>query len=691
MNRRMQSVADYLLKEIGSQKNRLFLWIPVCIGIGIILYFSKTVTPPPSIAIIACANICIGALICRYFYNRNSHPLVNLSFYYICLVFGFIFLGLCLAAIRDYTVKTPVLKKDTFAEIEGTIESIYLLPNEKAKQIILKDITIIDDKDIQFKTVRLRSYHFKGNDWESGDRVRLTGRFLAPREPVIPDGFDFREKARFDGLSATGFTIRDAVLLEKSTGDHNILNNIRQSIAQSIYQNMDNQTAGVALALLTGELSGISKDDKEAMRASGLAHILAISGLHIGLVAGCVFFFIRLILSAIPNLALYVPIKKWAALLAIITAFSYMVLAGATVPTVRAFIMTALVLTAVILDRSAINLRLVALAAIIVMIMTPEAILGPSFQLSFAAVTALIAFYQGAGRRWLTNANAFHPLWKPFYYLTRIIATTIIATLATAPFSIAFFNRLAVYSVLSNILAMPLMTLLVMPFGLLSIILMPFNAADLIWPAMEFGLKNILIIAQAIADYEYADIYLPSFNSIQMALVGFSFIILVLWQGHLRWIGAVIITSILIANSYQDFHRIYINDKADAVVMINTKTNEYFQIGKPSRYVKGQWLQTIGIAPDTSIPALPLCDDFVCFYNTGAKIIAYVKNPLGVDDACKHASIVIAGFPISKYRCADKVHIIDRFDVWREGVHMIDVKIDGLNIQTVRSKAKADK
>lgn len=290
MNRRMQSVADYLLREVGSQKDRLFLWIPVCIGIGIILYSSKTVTPPPSIAIIAYANICIGAVICRYFYNRNSHPVVNLSFYYICLVFGFILFGLCLAAIRDHTVNTPVLEKDTFAEIEGTIESIYLLPNEKAKQVLLKDIIMLDDKNIRFKTVRLRSYHFRGDDWESGDRVRLTARFLAPGEPVIPNGFDFREKARFDGLSATGFTIRDAVLVEKATGNHNILNNIRQSIARSIYKNMDNQTAGVALALLTGERSGISNDDKEAMRASGLAHILAISGLHIGLVAGCVFF-----------------------------------------------------------------------------------------------------------------------------------------------------------------------------------------------------------------------------------------------------------------------------------------------------------------------------------------------------------------------------------------------------------------
>jgi competence protein ComEC len=681
----MQSIIVYLKQQLILQRDSQFLWIPVFVGAGIITYFSNMIAISPELAASLLVQVGIAAILCRSFYNHNKFPTLNLLSYYLLLTITFFLLGITSASIRDYSTQTPLVEKDQFVEIRADIKSITRVSGGKAKRVLLENIDILDDnKDLALETIRLRSYHFKGNDWSSGDRVQITAKLLAPSEPIIPNGFDFRTKARFDGLSATGFTIKDAILIKESKQNTLSLQLLREKISHSVYNVLDPDIAGIALALLTGERSGIDKDDNEAMRVSGLAHILAISGLHIGLVAGCVFFFVRLLLSIIPNLALHYPIKKWAAGLAILVAFMYMILAGGTVPTIRAFTMTALVLTAIILDRSAINLRLVAVAALIIMILTPETILGPSFQLSFAAVIALIAFYQGAGRQWLTNGNSYHPAWRSFYYLAGIIATTVIATLATAPFTISFFNRIALFSVFSNILAMPLMTFLVMPFGLLALILMPFGLSDLIWPIMGYGIENIITIARAIADYEYADLYMPSLSSTQQIIIGIGFVFLVLWRGNLRWLGGVAIFLILLANANTHFHRIYIDDKSDKALIVNTDVDAYYQFGRIGRYAKKQWMSDVGTSPLTPVNNIPSCDDFMCVYKTKSYIITFLKNPMFVSRACELSDIIIANFPINDRQCRKPSVIIDRFDSWKHGVHMIEFNEQDYRIFTVR-------
>ena len=213
-----------------------------------------------------------------------------------------------------------------------------------------------------------------------------------------------------------------------------------------------------------GERGAIPADVLAAMRDSGLAHLLAISGLHVGLVAGILFFAARGGCALVPAVALRFPIKKWAAVVALIGAFGYLLLAGAPVPTQRAFVMVGLVLVAVLVDRRGISMRLVVWAAMFILLVRPESLLGASFQLSFAAVLALVAGYEALGPRlrvWYGESGAAR---RVLLYVGGVALTTVIAGLATAPFALFHFNRVVVYSLAANLVAVPLTALWVMPW-----------------------------------------------------------------------------------------------------------------------------------------------------------------------------------------------------------------------------------
>jgi competence protein ComEC len=692
----LQSVIAFFVQELSKQRKTLFLWIPVMIGVGIIAYFTHNLILPLSLLLIIW-GICVLGVGLGWRLYAASGKLLWLTVLLFSSLFALVLTGYGLAYYRDSTNDTRVLENDLpVTNIVGEIEKIVPLEGGKAKRVVLNNIQFADERFQEWNgiRVRLRSFHFDGEEWGVGDIVDVRAKLRAPGLPVIPDGFDFRQKAYFEGLSAVGYTLADASMVVNSDAESVQIEDIRQKIGAQLYQLMAPPNAGIASALLTGERGGILKEDTEALRTAGLAHLLAISGLHIGLVAGCVFFFVRLFLVLIPGFALRYPAKKWAAACAILVAFSYMVLAGATVPTIRAFIMTALVLFAVILDRSAINMRLVALAAIIVMVMTPEVIMGPSFVLSFSAVAGLIVFYQSYGRKWLVNGNAYHPVWRPIYYLFGVILTTVIATLATAPFSILFFNRMAVYSVLSNILAMPLMSFLVMPFGLFATLLMPLGLDGWAWPIMEWGIAQIVIISHAIADYKGANLYWPSFDILETFLICFGFLFLLLWQGAFRFIGLVFILFGFTISLGLPQKQIMISEKMNAIMIVDKSEDKYYLIGKLDRYTRKNWLNALGKdhlvdthnlqSGDKLSERMGYCDDFQCRLSIGGYSTHIVRNALSVHEACAIADILIADFPIDDEECVKPVEIIDRFDVWRNGATTILFDDDAYTIKTVK-------
>ena len=258
----------------------------------------------------------------------------------------------------------------------------------------------------------------------------------------------FRDTRIFKGLGAIGFSMGAVQIDEPSPSTGHgamtiLLSQLRQAVYHRIIAALPGREGAVAAALITGERGRIDNAVLSAMRSSGLAHLLAISGLHIGLIAGCIFFFVRGSLALVPAIALRYPIKKWAAIVALLGAFGYLLLAGATIPTQRAFLMIALVLLAVMTDRTGVSMRLVAWAATVVLLFEPQSILGASFQLSFAAVVALVATYETLRGRFSRSIDLSSWWQRPALYVGGVALTSLVAGLATGPFAVANFNRFA--------------------------------------------------------------------------------------------------------------------------------------------------------------------------------------------------------------------------------------------------------
>jgi competence protein ComEC len=331
--------------------------------------------------------------------------------------------------------------------------------------------------------------------------VRLRAVLMPPAGPAAPGAYDFARAAWFKEIGAVGYAMSRAEVV--AVGERNGLAphiaGWRRSLALHLREQMPGQAGAVAAALMTGDRGAIPEGTLQDMRDAGLAHLLAISGLHVGLIAGWLFFSVRFLLALIPGLALRAPIKKWAAAAALLGAFAYMLLTGATVPTQRTFLMLALVMAAVMLDRVAISFRLLAWAAVAVLLWAPESLLSVSFQMSFAAVVGLTAIYEGLGpavMRWRSDGGRAKRL---SLYLGAVLLTTLVASLTTAPFALYHFNRVAMYGLAANLVAVPLTALWVMPSALAAYVLMPLGWEQLALVPMGLGIQAMLAVAHAVA------------------------------------------------------------------------------------------------------------------------------------------------------------------------------------------------
>ena len=434
MGARIGAIIPAIADTLARERDRWAPWLPVGLGTGIGLYFALPGEPPPWLAPAAVAAVsCLGYL------ARRRPP-----WFMLLVGFGLVFSGFAVAQWRTISVAAPMLTERLGPTgVSGRVIRVESFP--KGARITLEKPRISRlQPDLTPERIRLR---LRGRQppLGPGDWVRLRAMVMPPAPPAAPGAFDFQRQSYFRELGGVGFAFGPAVVLAPS-GDGGLdglllgLERVRQGIAARVKAGLDGVPGAISVALMTGDRSAIPEDTMAAMRDSGLAHLLAISGLHVGLVAGILFVGLRGFLALVPPLALRFPIKKWAAAAAIMGAFAYGMVAGATVPTQRALLMIGLVLAAVLFDRRGISMRTVAWAAVIVLLFRPESLLGPSFQLSFAAVVALIAAYEVVrDRRRFNGPPSWHR--KIVFYIAGVALTTLVAGLATAPFAAFHFKR----------------------------------------------------------------------------------------------------------------------------------------------------------------------------------------------------------------------------------------------------------
>ncbi len=665
--------------KLASEREKWPLWLPVAAGIGILGYFALSFEPGLSVGV--GATLCAGAAyaITR---RRTGTPVALAA---LALALGFVAAQLGTARVAAPMLETRIGP----AWVEGRIVAQTLTPN--GVRVVLGEPSI-DRLAAEATPERVRIRLTSGSEpLATGARIGLRAVLNPPSRPVLPGGFDFRRHAFFQGIGGVGYAVSRVRVLDAGDASQSglWLESVRRGIADRIGAALDGDQAAIATALLTGDRGAIRDDVTESIRASGLAHLLAISGLHLGLVAGLLFFAIRAGLALVPVLALEYPIKKWAALAAFAGAFAYMFIVGATVPTQRAFVMVGLVLVAVLVDRTAISMRLAALAAVLVLAVSPYSLLGPSFQMSFAAVVALIAGYEALRDRLAGWRHRAGPLRMAALYLAGVLLSTAIASSATAPFALYHFQQIASYGLATNLLAVPLTALWIMPWGLCAYLLMPLGFEALALVPMGWGVSALLAIAETAAGWPNSVLRVASPPGWAIGIVTLGGLWLCLWRGRLRLWGVVGLVAGAMALVWpRTGPDILISEDGGLMAVRAADGGLALSELRGERFTREIWLRAEGRAEAQPWPAegtgadgLLSCDLLGCLYRREGRLVALIRDPRALDEDCAVTDIVVSAVPVPR-GCRGRT-AADRFDVWRHGAHAIRLTPQGHAVDRV--------
>jgi competence protein ComEC len=520
-----------LSRILATQRGALLPWAPVFLAIGIGAYFS--LQTEPSVMLLSTLG---GLALAGGWIASRLGPVSAPFLWALVLVAA----GVALAGARAHQVAGPQIGWRYYGPIEGRIVGIDRSASDAVR--IVLDRVVLRDIAPQDTPLRVRLSLHGDQDhlrpWP-GQVVITTGHLSVSNGPVEPGSFDFRRHAWFLKLGAVGYVRSPVLLLRPPDGGQPVFT-ARMWLSARVQDSLPGEVGAFAAAVMAGDRSGMGQDTLEALRVSNLAHLLAISGLHMGLLTGFVFGLFRLILAAVPVVGLRVPAKKLSAALALVVAAGYLALSGGNVATERAFVMVAVVLVAVIFDRRALTLRAVAVAAMIILTLRPEALMGPGFQMSFAATTALVAVFA-----WIREAGLPRlPGWlKP---VAAVVVSSGVAGLATAPLGAAHFNQFAHYGLIANLLSVPLMGALVMPAAVLAVCLLPFGLEGAALWIMGQGLGWILGVAHFVTGLEGARGTIVTPPAVVLPMMALGALVVMLWQGWGRIMGVPVVLAALL-------------------------------------------------------------------------------------------------------------------------------------------------
>lgn len=427
--------------------------------------------------------------------------------------------GFSLAGWRSERVAAPVLDFRYYGPVEGRVLDIDRSGRDRLR--VTLDQVVLDGVAPRRRParVRLSLMQPEGTAWPlppPGTRVMLTGHLGPPPGPAEPGGFDFRRFAWFEGLGAVGYTRTQVLTIAPAPqGGAQAIDRLRLRLSQAIQQTIPGQAGAVASAVSTGDRSGISTATDDIMRDSNLYHIVSISGLHMSMLAGFLYAVLRMAVVAVQaaGLGLRLAAHKLAALGALAGAAGYLALAGGGAATERSFVMVAVMLGAILVDRRAISLRTVALAAVVLLAYAPEALAGAGFQMSFAATVALIV-----ANDLMRGRGAGLPGWLK--WLLMLALTSVVAGTATGPIAAAQFNRISHYGLLANMVVVPVIGVVVMPAAVLAAVLAPLGLASPALWAMGWGTEWMLLVARWVAGLSGAISTAPKPPGLVLPLMG---------------------------------------------------------------------------------------------------------------------------------------------------------------------------
>ncbi len=505
------------------------LWLPVAFAGGVAAWFLLPWAGQRLAVAIAMAGLGLAGLVLR---QRAAAAMALL-----------LLAGMAAAEWRSASVAHEILPWRRTASFAGRIEGVEHRTGWHQVRLL-----VAPDADAGLPTLVRISLRGDGEPGlATGARVRLRAMLSPPSGPAVPGGYDFARRAWFAGIGATGFAMGKPTIIAAApppSAPLAWLDATRAALTVRITAAIGGDAGAITAAFVTGDQGGISRATAQAMRDSGLAHLLSISGVHIAVVVGGCIFLVRRLLALVPFIALRWPVRTIAVAAAALLGIAYTMLAGAEVPTVRSILATLIVLVGMVIGREAFSLRLLAAAALLILGVRPEALLGPSFQLSFAAVIAIVALYESPlGRRLTTGGEQEGPGGRLLRHFASLLVSGLLAELALSSIGLFHFNRAGLYGIFANLLAIPFTSFVIMPLLMLALVAETVGLGGWVWPAVGWSMDWLIALADRVAALPGSVLKLPAMPMPAYALIIAGGLWLALWRTRVRWWGAGLVAA----------------------------------------------------------------------------------------------------------------------------------------------------
>lgn len=633
--------SSWFARWAEAEQGRFFLLLPLVMGIAILVYFSLPDEPPLWLGglLLALSGVVLAA--------GWRQPYIRFV--------GFLVLagalGFARAEWRTASLPPMVEVPAGVSALSGFVQRVERLP--QGARLVLRAPRVDDGptlrRDVQIK--------LKAGDTPPppGTLVKCKALLFVPGAPAYPSGWTQRRDDYFDNIAADGLAVTKLLVVRPASSNHldDLLQIMRGKIASAVLSTLPLATGSVAVTLLTGDEQIIPPKERQDFVLAGLAHILAVAGLHVGIVMGLFFVLARWLLSRSLWVALHWPCKPIAAVVALAAGGGYALLTGAHLPILRSLDMACLATLGVLLGRQAISMRGLALAAIVLMLSRPEVLLSASFQMSFSAVAALITGYA-----------AVHPLWsrlhlmrwrsgKILLVLAELTLTSLLAGGASMPFAAYQFQQITPYWIPANLIAVPLTALWIMPLGLAGLVLIPLHLAWLLFEPMGWGIGVIVWVARHIAAWPDAQIIIPPVPTTAILLYAAGLAWLCIWRSRIRLAGIVVIAlgmGVALRASPPD-----ILVSADAKLIAIRQGEQVFLITQPraDKFTLEQWRHVWGVEPLVPVQ----CPTDVCAIGP----VIYASAPVA---DCKGISLLVS--PVKQPNCTGTI-ILDAARAAKEG------------------------
>lgn len=689
--RARRAVAEDLATE--RDRGARFLLVPVLLCLGAGVYYRLPGEPGFVWLLLLAGAAGAGAWLAR------RRPLVNLLLVGALVVVA----GLGFARFETWRAQGVMLGSGISTFVTGRVARVEHQASGRVRLTI--DVAATARPTLRHAPGRIRvTARAIPDGLRAGDGVEGVVRLLPHSGPVRPHGYDFAFEAHMDGIGATGFFLSGplrtdpggAIPLRARLAD--AIANLRKAIAERIATRIDEPEAAIAAALVAGVRVGIPDEANEALRKTGLAHVLSISGLHMALVAGTVLLVLRAGFALMPGFASRHPVKKYAALAALAAASYYLVVCGAAVAAQRSYVMIAVMLVALLFDRAAITMRNLAIAATIMIAIAPHEVVGPSFQMSFAATAALIAGYAALSERMAKRGDRQPPrerglagraLRRVALYAAGIALTSIIAGAATTLYGVWHFHRAAPLGLVANLAAMPVFSVLVMPPAVLAGVLMPFGLDGPALYLMGRGIALMMAIATWMAERTPLDA-VGAIPPASVLLLTTALVIVTVATTRLKWLALPFAVAGALSIATRELPDAMVSEDGALVALRLDDGRLAVNRARPNAFVTGIWshaLMTEAIArpeavagdlaahaehPEGGAGAF-LCREKTCVArHPGGAVIVHAPDRAAARGWCETASLIViqdatARDPCARDGGADGPRVLTGRDLARRG------------------------